>query len=80
MRRHTLLQVEKTIPIGLILGLVFQAILVIWWASSLNTRVNSIEEWSNKYEELTEKIFRLEERFTALHEEVHNKSDKSYVR
>ena len=61
---------DRKIPIGLVVAMILQTLTAIWWAAKLDSRVVMQEEWFQKNQHLAEKVFRLEERIIALHEEI----------
>ncbi|RUP42103.1 MAG: hypothetical protein EKK63_03390 [Acinetobacter sp.] len=63
-------QWDRKIPIGLVVAMILQTLTAIWWAAKLDTRVVMQEEWFQKNQHLAEKVFRLEERLIAIHEEI----------
>lgn len=63
-------QLERKIPLGIIIAILLQTLTAIWWAAKLDTRVVMQEEWFQKNQHLAEKVFRLEERLIAIHEEI----------
>lgn len=63
-------QLEKRIPLGIIIAILLQTLTAIWWAAKLDSRVVMQEEWFQKNQHLAEKVFRLEERIIAIHEEI----------
>ena len=62
--------IDRKIPLGIVTALVIQTVTVIWWAAKLDSRVVMQEEWFQKNQHLAEKVFRLEERIIAIHEEI----------
>ena len=65
-------QLERKIPLGIIIAILLQTLTAIWWAAKLDTRVVMQEEWFQKNQHLAEKVFRLEERIISLHEELND--------
>ncbi len=65
-------QLERKIPLGIIIAIILQTLTAIWWAAKLDTRVVMQEEWFQKNQQLAEKVFRLEERIISLHEELND--------
>ena len=65
-------QLEKRIPLGIIIAILLQTLTAIWWAAKLDSRVVMQEEWFQKNQQLAEKVFRLEERIISLHEELND--------
>ena len=65
-------QWDRKIPIGLVVAMILQTLTAIWWAAKLDTRVVMQEEWFQKNQHLAEKVFRLEERLIAIHEELND--------
>jgi hypothetical protein len=63
-------QLERKIPLGIIIAIILQTLTAIWWAAKLDSRVVMQEEWFQKNQHLAEKVFRLEERLIAIHEEI----------
>ena len=63
-------QLERKIPLGIIIAIILQTLTAILWAAKLDTRVVMQEEWFQKNQHLAEKVFRLEERLIAIHEEI----------
>ncbi len=63
---------SRNIPISIILAMALQTITVVWWAAKLDNRVLAQEQWIQHHEYLAEKVFRLEERITSLHEEFND--------
>lgn len=63
-------QLERKIPLGIIIAIILQTLTAIWWSAKLDSRVVMQEEWFQKNQHLAEKVFRLEERIIALHEEI----------
>jgi hypothetical protein len=61
---------DRKIPIGLVVAMILQTLTAIWWAAKLDSRVVMQEEWFQKNQHLAEKVFRLEERLIAIHEEI----------
>ena len=67
---RALLEWDRKIPIGLVVAMILQTLTAIWWAAKLDSRVVMQEEWFQKNQHLAEKVFRLEERLIAIHEEI----------
>ena len=65
-------QLERKIPLGIIIAIILQTLTAIWWAAKLDSRVVMQEEWFQKNQQLAEKVFRLEERIISLHEELND--------
>ena len=65
-------QLERKIPLGIIIAIILQTLTAIWWAAKLDTRVVMQEEWFQKNQQLAEKVFRLEERIISIHEELND--------
>jgi hypothetical protein len=63
-------QLERKIPLGIIIAIILQTLTAIWWAAKLDSRVVMQEEWFQKNQHLAEKVFRLEERLIAIHEKI----------
>lgn len=63
-------QLERKIPLGIIIAIILQTLTAIWWAAKLDSRVVMQENWFQKNQHLAEKVFRLEERLIAIHEEI----------
>lgn len=63
-------QLERKIPLGIIIAIILQTLTAIWWAAKLDSRVVMQEDWFQKNQHLAEKVFRLEERLIAIHEEI----------
>ena len=61
---------DRKVPIGLVVAMILQTLTAIWWAAKLDSRVVMQEEWFQKNQHLAEKVFRLEERLIAIHEEI----------
>ena len=61
---------DRKIPIGLVVAMILQTLTAIWWAAKLDSRVVMQEDWFQKNQHLAEKVFRLEERLIAIHEEI----------
>ena len=61
---------DRKIPIGLVVAMILQTLTAIWWVAKLDSRVVMQEEWFQKNQQLAEKVFRLEERIIAIHEEI----------
>jgi hypothetical protein len=57
-------------PTGIIIAIILQTLTAIWWAAKLDSRVVMQEDWFQKNQHLAEKVFRLEERLIAIHEEI----------
>lgn len=55
---------------GVIIAIVLQTLTAIWWAAKLESRVIMHEEWLQKNYHVAEKVFRLEERISAIHEDL----------
>jgi hypothetical protein len=62
-------QLERKIPLGIIIAIMVQSVAAIWWAAKIDARVVMQEEWFQKSQDLAEKVSRLEERFISLHED-----------
>lgn len=65
-------QLERKIPLRIIIAILLQTLTAIWWAAKLDSRVVMQEEWFQKNQHLAEKVFRLEERIISLHEELND--------
>ena len=65
-------QLERKIPLGIIIAILLQTLTAIWWAAKLDSRVVMQEDWFQKNQHLAEKVFRLEERIISLHEELND--------
>lgn len=52
---------DKKVPIALILAIVGQTAMGVWWASNISTRVDNLEKANGASVILTEKVIRLEE-------------------
>lgn len=48
------------------LTILIQSFTIVWWASSLSTRVNALEQWIKENRSLPTMLHRLDERFDNL--------------
>lgn len=53
---------DKRVPITLIATLVMQSTAILWWAASMNARVDALERQSNAQQETLARLSRLEAR------------------
>ena len=79
---------DRRVPIALILAILLQSGCALWWASSINTRVDALERDVTRNEKLIEKVegdsrksisdFRLylDGRFDRLEAKIEGKADK----
>ncbi|MDP3533731.1 MAG: hypothetical protein Q8S31_10650 [Alphaproteobacteria bacterium] len=54
------------IMLTIALTVLIQSFTIVWWASSLSTRVNALEDWIKENRSMPTMIHRLDERFDHL--------------
>lgn len=63
-KRETLINTAMLLSIAF--TILLQSFAIVWWASSLSTRVNVLEAWVRDNRALPTMIHRMEERFDHL--------------
>jgi len=56
---------DKRVPIALILTIFIQTVGIVWWAATVTSRVDRLEEKANIAQELNNRVIRMEEQLKA---------------
>lgn len=61
---------DKRVPVAIIVAIVVQTAGMVWWASSLSERVNTLERQAQSSAPQVERIVRLETQLEAIREGI----------
>ena len=73
---------DRKVPIALILALTVNIVVGIWWASKLDSRVASIEKWTEGRSDIDARLAVIEEQQRAIQkvvERIETRLDGGYV-
>lgn len=63
-------QVDRHIPVALLLAMVIQTVGIVWWAATLTGRVAELEQKVATLQPASERLIRLETRFESVLEKL----------
>lgn len=63
-------KLDKTVPISVLLMIIVQLVMLIYWASYLSARVDYTERAVSTLPKISEQLARIEERVEGLREEM----------
>jgi hypothetical protein len=69
---------SKQIPITVIVALLIQTAGVVWWASSIDSKLKVQESWIQRNRNVAAEMARLEERVKYLQQELQELEAKVY--
>ena len=63
-------QIDRHIPIAVILTLMFQTAGVVWWAATLEQRLNRVEQWQEKNDATRDRLTTIESQMDGIKESL----------
>lgn len=69
-------QIDRHIPIAVIVAILVQSGAIVWWAGKLDSRVQALEARGLEYSVLLDRVSRMEEKVTLLKETTSQMNQK----
>ena len=63
-------QIDRHIPIAVILTLMFQTAGVVWWAATLEQRLNRVAQWQEKNDATRDRLTTIESQMDGIKESL----------
>lgn len=67
---------DRRLPIALLLAIGVQSGTAVWWAASISSRVESLEKRVADQSGQSERLVRVEEKVTTLHDSLQEKANQ----